>query len=74
VFGTHRLGMVRGVYAGLMVVATAVSPALLGLALAAGVSLRAMAVGTVAYVLLAPLVAAPRLGSRSPSRRSGRRR
>jgi MFS family permease len=72
VFGTRRLGMVRGVYAGLMVVATAVSPALLGLALAAGVSLRAMAVGTVAYVLLAPLVAAPRLGSRSPTRRSGR--
>jgi MFS family permease len=66
VFGTRRLGMVRGVYAGLMVVATAISPALLGLALAAGVSLRVMAVGTAAYVALVPLVAAPRLRSSSP--------
>ena len=61
VFGASRLGMVRGVYAGLMVVATAISPALLGLALAAGISLQSMALGTAAYVVAVPLAAAPRL-------------
>jgi MFS family permease len=66
VFGTHRLGMVRGVYAGLMVVATAVSPALLGLALAAGISLRSMALGTAAYVAVVPLMAVGRLGRNDP--------
>jgi MFS family permease len=66
VFGTRRLGMVRGVYAGLMVVATAVSPALLGLALANGLSLRAMAAGAAAYAVLAPLIAAPGI-ARHPS-------
>lgn len=61
VFGASRLGMVRGVYAGLMVVATAISPALLGLALAAGISLQSMALGTAAYVVAVPLAAAPGL-------------
>lgn len=61
VFGASRLGMVRGVYAGLMVLATAVSPALLGLAVARGVPLRLMALGTLAYVVLVPVLAAPRL-------------
>lgn len=67
VFGTRRLGMVRGVYAGLMVAATAVSPALLGLALARGIPLQAMALGTLAYVALVPMVAAPRLKAGRPA-------
>lgn len=62
VFGTRRLGMVRGVYAGLMVLATAISPALLGLALAAGVSIQAMAIITAVYAVLVPPLAAPRVG------------
>lgn len=64
-FGTRRLGMVRGVYAGMMVVSTAISPALLGLALATGISLEAMALGTLAYVAVVPL-AATRIRNRSP--------
>jgi MFS family permease len=62
VFGTRRLGMVRGVYAGLMVLATAISPALLGLALAGGVSIQTMAVGTAIYAVIVPPFAAPRVG------------
>lgn len=65
VFGTRRLGMVRGVYAGLMVVATAIAPTLLGLALAAGISLEAMALGTAAWVVAVPPFAAPLLRSSS---------
>lgn len=65
VFGTLRLGMIRGMYAGLMVVATAVSPALLGLALANGISVQAIAVGTAAYVAAVPLYAASSLRSSS---------
>ncbi|MFU8896233.1 MAG: MFS transporter [Gammaproteobacteria bacterium] len=63
VFGARRLGMVRGVYAGLMVVSTAIAPALLGVALASGISLQAMALGTAAWVVLVPQFAAPRLTS-----------
>ena len=65
VFGARRLGMVRGVYAGLMVVSTAIAPALLGMALAAGISLQAMAIGTAAWVATVPQFAAPRLRSSS---------
>ena len=63
VFGARRLGMVRGVYAGLMVVSTAIAPALLGMALAAGIPLQAMAIGTAAWVVAVPQLAAPRLSS-----------
>jgi MFS family permease len=63
VFGSRRLGMVRGVYAGLMVVATAIAPALLGYALAAGVSLELMALGTAAWTATVPPFAAPLLRS-----------
>jgi MFS family permease len=65
VFGARRLGMVRGVYAGLMVVSTAVAPALLGLVLAAGIPLQATAIGTAAWVAVVPQLAAPRLRTRS---------
>jgi MFS family permease len=61
VFGVRRLGMIRGVYAGVMVVSTAISPALLGLALGAGISLQAMALATAAYVAIVPQVARPHL-------------
>jgi MFS family permease len=66
VFGARRLGMVRGVYAGLMVVSTAIAPALLGMALAAGIPLQAMAIGTAAWVAAVPQLAAPRIRSSSP--------
>lgn len=65
VFGARRLGMVRGVYAGLMVVSTAIAPVLLGMALAAGISLQAMAIGTAAWVTAVPQLAAPRIRSSS---------
>lgn len=66
VFGSRRLGMVRGVYAGLMVVSTAIAPALLGTALAAGIPLQAMAIGTAAYIAAVPFYATSRLRSSSP--------
>jgi MFS family permease len=56
-FGTRRLGMVRGVYAAVMVIATAVSPALFGLGIAAGISLTAMALGAAIYAAAAPPLA-----------------
>jgi hypothetical protein len=66
VFGARRLGIARGVYAGLMVVSTAIAPALLGMALAAGIPLHAMAIGTAAWVAAVPLYATSRLRSSSP--------
>lgn len=69
VFGPRRLGMIRGVYAGLMVVSTAVSPALLGAALGAGIPLGAMAMGTAAYATTVPFIASPWLRSSSRSSR-----
>jgi MFS family permease len=56
-FGTKRLGLVRGVYAAVMVIATAVSPALFGLGFAAGVTVSAMAFGAALYAAAAPPLA-----------------
>lgn len=65
-FGTARLGMIRGVYAALMVVSTAVGPVVLGAALEAGVGLAVMGWATIAYVILVPwlLVPGPRAAGR----------
>jgi MFS family permease len=60
-FGTRRLGMVRGVYAALMVISTAVSPALLGLGIAAGASIPFLAVGAAAYAAIVPPLAVARI-------------
>jgi MFS family permease len=62
VFGASRLGMVRGVYAGVMVVSTAISPVLLGLSLGVGIPLQAVALATAGYAALVPLAAGPRVG------------
>lgn len=53
-FGTARLGMIRGVYASLMVLSTAAGPVILGLVFAAGIDLRTIGAACLAYVLLVP--------------------
>jgi MFS family permease len=58
VFGIDNLGLVRGVYTGFMVITTAVSPLLLGLALEAGVRLPMMALAVATYAALVPWLAA----------------
>lgn len=60
-FGTARLGMIRGVYAALMVVSTAIGPIVLGLAFEAGISQLAMGVTVMAYVLVVPALLIPGL-------------
>ncbi len=55
-FGIERLGMVRGVFTALMVLSTAASPPLLGLALQAQTPLTLLAGVTAVYVLLMPLL------------------
>lgn len=53
-FGTARLGMIRGVYAALMVLSTAAGPVLLGLLFDLAVELRTIGLACLAYVLLVP--------------------
>ena len=53
-FGIEQLGLVRGVYVSLSVVATAISPVLLGVALSAGISIGDLALATAAYAIIAP--------------------
>lgn len=53
-FGMRRFGLVRGVYVGLMVLTTALSPLLLGQALAAGISLSLMALLVSVHGLITP--------------------
>jgi MFS family permease len=60
-FGPAQLGLVRGIYAAMMVFATAVSPWLLGKALAGGLSLQVIGALCAAYALLVPLAAWPLL-------------
>ncbi|MFW5926569.1 MAG: MFS transporter, partial [Wenzhouxiangella sp.] len=68
-FGTAKLGMIRGVYAALMVVSTAIGPVLLGFLFDAGVSLLAMGMALAIYVVVVPnLVAGRRLLARGPTR------
>lgn len=58
-FGTARLGMIRGVYAALMVVSTAIGPVVLGLLLERGVELHTMGMAVGLYVLVLPPLLAP---------------
>jgi hypothetical protein len=51
--------MIRGVYAALMVVSTAIGPVLLGGALAADVSLLAIGIWLLAYAVVVPAVLVP---------------
>jgi len=58
-FGTAQLGMIRGVYAALMVVSTAIGPVVLGLLFDWQVSLLTMALGYLAYVVIFPFLLVP---------------
>lgn len=58
-FGTRQLGMIRGVYAALMVVSTAAGPIALGALLDAGVTLLAIGVGVAFYTAVVPVLVAP---------------
>ena len=60
-FGTRQLGMIRGVYAALMVGATAVSPVLLGAALAAGIAVDRVGGLILAWCVLVPGLAVARV-------------
>ncbi len=60
-FGTARLGMIRGVYAALMVLSTAIGPIVLGLAFEAGVSQFTLGAVVMAYVLVVPVMLVPRV-------------
>jgi len=71
-FGTRQLGMIRGVYAALMVVSTAAGPILLGALLDGGVSLRAIATAVAVYAVVVPLLVTPRIASRRTAGESGR--
>jgi MFS family permease len=61
-FGTAQLGMIRGVYAALMVVSTAVGPVVLGLLFDWQVSLLSMAIAYLAYALVLPPMLVPGIG------------
>ncbi len=58
-FGTRQLGMIRGVYAALMVLATAAGPIVFGALLDHGVSLATMGLWSAAYMVLVPLLVTP---------------
>lgn len=60
-FGTAQLGMIRGVYAALMVISTAVGPVVLGVLFAGEVSLAMIAMAYLAYALSVPLLVVPGL-------------
>ncbi len=60
-FGTAQLGMIRGVYAALMVISTALGPVVLGLLFDWSVSLLAMALAYLAYAVVVPLRVVPAL-------------
>ena len=63
-YGTRQLGMIRGVYAALMVLSTALGPVLLGALLDAGTGLLEFGLGVALYVLVVPLLAVPGIASR----------
>ncbi len=58
-YGTRQLGLVRGVFMALMVVSTALGPIVLGLLLDAGVTLWAIGIAVMAWVVLVPPLATP---------------
>ncbi|MDT8409368.1 MAG: MFS transporter [Wenzhouxiangellaceae bacterium] len=63
-FGTRQLGMIRGVYAALMVLSTALGPIALGALLDFEVSLLAIGLAVTAYAVLVPMLAMPGIGAR----------
>lgn len=65
-FGIERLGLVRGVYAAIMVLTTAAAPAALGAALDAGWPLAALAAAVMAHALLVPLIVQRALANKRP--------
>lgn len=66
VFGIHSMGMVRGVYTGLMVLGTAAAPFAFGLALEAAVALPVLAAGVAAYAVTVPWWAARWVRTQAP--------
>lgn len=72
-FGTARLGMIRGVYAALMVVSTAVGPVVLGLLFERGVGLVAIGSALMAYIVVVPTMVAPGIRHRSRPREKAER-
>lgn len=58
-FGTRQLGMIRGVYAALMVVSTALGPVVLGGLLDLGVSLLAIGLAVAVYAVAVPAAVVP---------------
>lgn len=64
-FGTRQLGMIRGVYAALMVVSTALGPVILGGLLDLGTSLMSIGLAVTAYALVVPAVVVPAVVSTS---------
>lgn len=65
VFGKQRLGLIRGMYAALMVIATATSPVLLGGLLSADVGLLFIFLPICGYAAIMPWLLAPLIRSRS---------
>ncbi|MFW5816127.1 MAG: MFS transporter, partial [Wenzhouxiangella sp.] len=70
-FGTAQLGLIRGVYAALMVVSTAVGPVLLGGLLAAEVSLLALGSVLFAYAAIIPALLVPGIGGFEAEQKTG---
>ncbi|MCA1798282.1 MAG: MFS transporter [Xanthomonadaceae bacterium] len=60
-FGSRSIGLVRGMYAGCMVLSSAVSPALLGALLSADVAAPLIFIPVAAYAALMPLLLRPLL-------------
>lgn len=58
-FGTAQLGMIRGVYAAVMVVSTALGPVLLGWLLGLGLSLFSIGLALVVYAAIVPALTVP---------------
>ncbi|MBS3746144.1 MAG: MFS transporter [Wenzhouxiangellaceae bacterium] len=58
-FGTRQLGMIRGVYAALMVVSTALGPVLLGGLLDLGASLFSIGLAVAVYAVAVPAAVVP---------------
>lgn len=68
-FGTQHMGKVRGVAAAIMVLATAVAPALLGLALDAGIPMAAWSLPVALYAAVVPLLASRMITRHRPMSR-----
>jgi MFS family permease len=71
-FGTARLGMIRGVYAALMVVSTAIGPIVLGLLFDWQVSLWTIALTYLLYAVVLPPLLVPGIAGFEQNRHSHR--